>query len=490
MALTYSHTAGRAYAEKDGVVFFDTDSYPVQFFPTAEAITLTGYTITFPDLMKGNAYAFARGLEGSALKCACSSFVTIGPQEWGPSDMSPDPTSGHTLSTEVVGTVPGDTDILMCRAKMSRTTSPSQMNGTTIPVFFKEDEWVPFSGQDLLVERYGQIFARMFTLRLATTLNMDGTKNVIAERRQSVKRTLYTYWNDDNDETESGWTYGGDAGAYGHIVNVIESRGPSTDPSGVGTLYRRDSGTRCSLTDNTDYESVFTGDIEIIPGRTGINALDITARKSFTLIHEVDNNPGGATHTYTSVPIGPAHATRRVWVTVRARNDGTSSYDTVSSMSIAGTAATLAGRRGSTWHILEIWYADIPTGESGTVSITFSRSVTRSAIQVFAGYNMDNVIVDDAIGGTTDWTGGGLPGADALIATDLEGYAMAIAIAQTAPPGTGLNFTGIDNIQSASFYSTGLTKYRGYQETDGTSLNVRFNVTGGGFAAIYAMSIS
>ena len=489
MAMKYSHTAGRAYAEKDGVVFFDTDSYPVQFFPTSEAITLSAYVITYPDLMKGDAYAFARGLEGASLQCACSSFVTIGDQEWGPSTMSPGPTSGHTLSTDVVGTVPGDTDILMCRAKLTRTTSPSQINGNDIPVMFKEDEWVLFSGQDLLVERYGQMFARLFTLRLADSLNMDGTRNVIAERRQSVKRVLYTYWNDDNDETESGWSYGGTAGAYGHIVNLIESLGPSTDVSGLGTLYRRDAGSACSTADNTDYESVFTGDIEIIPGRTGINALDISGRRSVTLVDEDSNQDSDDVYTYSGLEFGPENATRRIWVAIIGYlPESGSTIRSVTGVTIGGVTATLAGDRNIATSnqkmVLAFYYADIPTGTSGSVVVTFSTTMSRAAVSVFAGYNMDNMVYHTA--------GAGVDGT-ASLNTPADGFAIGLAIAN-ASPGTNWNLVGIENIQKVNMVtsSTSVPRFRGYEKTDGTTLALSFSAPDGTsvIESIYAISIS
>jgi hypothetical protein len=99
------------------------------------------------------------------------------------------------------------------------------------------------------------------------------------------------------------------------------------------------------------------------------NATDLTAQ---------------TTYTFSSQSFGTADATRVIAVIILSRNSG--GTQTVSNVSIGGVSASKAvGQLGSSNAMVgEIWYAAVPTGTSGTVSITFAGANQRCAIQLYS----------------------------------------------------------------------------------------------------------
>lgn len=97
--------------------------------------------------------------------------------------------------------------------------------------------------------------------------------------------------------------------------------------------------------------------------------------------------------TFTDVSFGAPSAGRAVIIAVGGGKD----VDvTISSVTVGGISATQAVYRGSTsgaWSSL--WVAEVPTGTSGTVVVTWSGPMLRAAIHSFRMVNHTSIIPID-----------------------------------------------------------------------------------------------
>lgn len=493
MARSFSQTPGRLVGLKDGVTFFDTDAHPVQFYPAADKITVTGQTISFPDFHHANAYAYAAGLIGADVYQSCHSFVSIPYQEWGPTS---DPGISDVLSETVLGTVDDTIDVLNIRVNLTRTSAPDQVNGNDVPVAFQEGEWVGCDGGTLLVEWLFPI-VRMIRIKLADTDNGDGTRNVILQRKQSIKKTMYGFWRANNSTTSSGWTYGGTNGRFGHIVKSIQAKGPSFAPGGVIT-YRRGDGSECSLTDTSDYSAEYQGDIEIIPGRSLITP-DSTggsnSGKYFQLADIDILEDDSTTHTFTSKNLGPAPIsgqTRHVIVVATSYQGAGSNAESISTCTINGVTASLAVKQetyvnatGANDHnfITSIWIAEVPTDDEGDIVFTFSDNFWATQIDVFSAYNLSSATPDHT---TTRST----PGSTSLN-TVADGFAVLGSLNNNT--GGTYSFSGManDTTETWVIFSPSSRDFRrlwAFQETDGSTLSLSMTDTASGAIAFAAAS--
>jgi hypothetical protein len=474
MSIEAKLTAARTYGIDGGETFFDTDAWPVQFVPAAEEINLTSKVITWPDLVKTNAYAYARGLIGSTLYSGCNSYITVPFQEWGPADMLPPPT--NELADEVIGTAPAGSDHLIVLVKLTRTTSPSQMAGKTIPVLFAEDKWVNCPGGGLPIEKYGP-FARHLAIVLADTPNVDGSINIILRRKQSIYKRRYSFWRSDNSPEQSGWTWGGTNGIYGHIVAQVQSLGPTIDPS--TSIRKRNGSGPCSLTDPTDYTSVYTGDIRIIAGRDDIEPANERTGPLLAFCGTEATDSASSTHTFDDVSIGAESATRRVFVAISAIKRiaaGTGYF--LNSVTVNGASAANMVERRSTFEtagdndsvfIASIYAIDVPTGTTADIVVNYSASFNKTRIAVFSAY--------DLVSGTPDGT---ISSATANSATNLTTVADGIAIACSVYSDVNPDFTGIANSFLDALPGTPVYPISSaYQYTDGSTLSIKCGLTAG-----------
>ncbi len=494
MGRSFQLTAGRALGrDAAGEAFFDTDAYPVQFFPLADTIVVSGQVIEFPDPHHTNAYGFAAGdTGGGVIKQSCHSFVSIPFQEWGPSDQ---PGITDVLSDDVIGVAPAGTDILIVRVRLSRTVAPDQVNGNDVPLAFAEGEYVMCDGGTLLLEHMPPI-TRMIWIRLASAPNMDGTTNILLTRKQSVKKRKYTHWRAGNSPTNSGWTWGGTNGDYGHIVKSIEQKGPTTAIGGVIT-YRRGDGAACSLTDASDYAAEYTGDIEIIPGKSNIDPDETggsASGKDFVLTDLDFINSASSTHTFSSKFLGvePASGdTRHVIVTLTSYTSLKSVARNLTGVTIAGVTATQAALQryyennsgsNDTSIVVAIYIAEVPTGEAGNVVLSFDDSFWASQIEVFAAYNLASPTPVDTVQGiATGTVSGTLDSAD-------DGCAVGVAMNRDTAAISA--FTGIDNVLLEDFVMTTpssrtVKRARGFGKTSAASSSAAATTTNS-IAAVWA----
>lgn len=145
-----------------------------------------------------------------------------------------------------------------------------------------------------------------------------------------------------------------------------------------------------------------------------------------------------STYTYTGVSFGDADATRHIIV---AGMSGSTSSATPSSITIAGITPTLAAEGAGTDGSAFIYFAKVTTGATGTIEFTFSSSQRRSAISVFAVYNLDALSVEDYFV-TNDLSG------SQLINTVRGGVLIGTRYAGNA--GSDLTLTWSNSISAAS----------------------------------------
>ena len=478
---------GRVWGDKDGVTFFDTDAYPLQYANTV--LTVSGYTLTFPDLRKANAYNWQQwdGSGGNPRESAIS-VITMANQEWGPASANPTD-AGTQLDDVVLGAVPAGADHILVRVKASRTTSPSQINGNTIPPELEPGQWTIAYGGTLLFEQLFPL-ARMIYVYLAPTDNGDGTRNVMLRRLQSVTKRRQAFYRSGNDYNKTGWNYGGTYGSvYGIPVAQRDTRAANTDVTGVGGRYRRTGSSPAATNDNTNYSSVYSVDFEIIPGRADIAPDSGSGGTSayFGLADEQVSEATASTHT-VAINFGDADATRKIIVGVTAFNSTASGRD-ISSVTIGGVTATQVAYRkvtnGSLVTLAGIYIASVPTGDSGNVVVAMSGGTTLGCtVTAFAGYHMNSATPDATISSPTANSNTSLAtvngGLAVAIGTEYPAYYDNIEYAQT--PFENFWIQGMSNpalwdsrpnVVNSQAYS------RNFDLTDGATLTLRYNYTGG-----------
>lgn len=95
-----------------------------------------------------------------------------------------------------------------------------------------------------------------------------------------------------------------------------------------------------------------------------------------------DTNPL-TTYTFAAMNFGTAHASRVLAIGILARNSaGTQAVSSVNFAGTAGTSAITHNNAGADRS--EIWYANVPSGTSGTVTITFAGANQRCGVQLYS----------------------------------------------------------------------------------------------------------
>lgn len=100
-------------------------------------------------------------------------------------------------------------------------------------------------------------------------------------------------------------------------------------------------------------------------------------------------NSGATTYTYTGKAIGTASAYRHIIVAIAANTNVASR--TISSVTVGGISATAAVSAESTNTVftrVAVYIAAVPTGTTADIVVTYSAAQLRSAIGVYAAYNL------------------------------------------------------------------------------------------------------
>lgn len=118
-----------------------------------------------------------------------------------------------------------------------------------------------------------------------------------------------------------------------------------------------------------------------------------------SIIYNEISSATTATHTFTGVNFGPSRGDRIIGVISHYRSGGSITH---SSASIGGISATIATSRPATTVGSAIFYANVPSGDSGSVSITMSSTVTQRSITIFSFYpSTSNISVSGNNNGLT-----------------------------------------------------------------------------------------
>ncbi len=114
-------------------------------------------------------------------------------------------------------------------------------------------------------------------------------------------------------------------------------------------------------------------------GAIAIRRSAITLSYEATGLDETDRT----TYTFSGLAIGAASANRKVLVSIWTRS-GVGTPATVSTVTIGGVAATvLKSGPLNTFQNLAFAIADVPTGTTGDVVVTFGSGVTSCAVAVY-----------------------------------------------------------------------------------------------------------
>lgn len=266
MTRVVSLSAGNFKVQDGARIVVETDAARKSFnLVPAAAIHLTGYALTYPDFNATNAYFW--GFEHTSTDHyteGCESFTSIPPQEWGPDKTL-------LLADDVVGSLPQGTEFLSVRMKMTHAVPPENFFGKPIRDVLTSGQWVDLGDEAAtLVESFSTILQRMVSFHIDNT-NPADPRCRLRRRQSTVKSNNGSLWASGNSTSAAnGWTHSGTNSVDAVIAKLRQSKGP-TNFFSVGDVpthvYRRDGGSPCATSDNLNLASVWTGDIEITPGR-------------------------------------------------------------------------------------------------------------------------------------------------------------------------------------------------------------------------------
>lgn len=110
---------------------------------------------------------------------------------------------------------------------------------------------------------------------------------------------------------------------------------------------------------------------------------------AFSYRNNYSDTTNQTNYSFASSDLGTPHSTRLVVVGVRY--DGSNA---VSSVTIGGVSATLAVASGNASRPAELWYAIVPSGETGTIAVNGGGAYAFCHIFVWAGYPASATPVD------------------------------------------------------------------------------------------------
>jgi hypothetical protein len=207
-------------------------------------------------------------------------------------------------------------------------------------------------------------------------------------------------------------------------------------------------------------------------GSSGFNAQYISGYSSVT---------SGSTQTFNSCNFGSAAADRRIYVVIMGRS---ASFTQVSSVTIGGVSATLVG--GNTSNSLgptKYAAASVPTGATGTVSVTFGASATSCTIAIYRITGQTTAIASANVDAQLDVQISAVTSLSIAANTDSTGFAL---VCMNIPNARSLNSTTNwteDFPNSSSLYHAGLGTSTGGSITYSASWTS--STTGGIFVATF-----
>jgi hypothetical protein len=139
-----------------------------------------------------------------------------------------------------------------------------------------------------------------------------------------------------------------------------------------------------------------------LPGRAelelsqlhGFNVGGCTIPADVTFQASAVSNSALTTYTHSSTALGPAAPDRVIVVGVGGRN--TVAGRTIDTVTVAGITATpIATLEGGSNTVAGLFRVRVPTGTTGTISVTYSGSMARAGIGVWALYNLCSDVPTD-----------------------------------------------------------------------------------------------
>lgn len=287
MADVTSIDQNRVQVVKDDEITFDTHRPSITLFPDNQRIVHTNWQIDFPSLIQARAY-YRNVIDGGSY---CELWSTLFWQEWGPfeayrnenyysqapQNSIPGPTT-RTLPQQSLGFVPGASNFLDIRVRLTRTVTPPPFGGHLPPImFFPQGEWINLgNGGSCPVEFFPPMIRHFDIVR-------EGNE-VFLRRYQSVKNTNSLLAPGGNPQAniavnQSGWnslnqklvgvssysdgTDGAQLNPYSNteLAILINQRGPSG-----GNSRRPNSGQDECAGGWPDLRSLYSADIIITPG--------------------------------------------------------------------------------------------------------------------------------------------------------------------------------------------------------------------------------
>ena len=180
-------------------------------------------------------------------------------------------------------------------------------------------------------------------------------------------------------------------------------------------------------------------------GAAGVPAVPI----SFTSVDTpAANTTSQTTYTFSSASFGSAASVRVIVVAFASRANTTGR--TISSVTIGGVAATAAAvgnySSGGASDFAAIYYAELPSGTTGDVVITFSAAMLRCALQVFRMTGQDSVTPSAT---ATDTTGDPMDGDVNVVAGG-----AAVGVSATGGASGGTVWTGLTESTDTAIFGT------------------------------------
>jgi hypothetical protein len=185
------------------------------------------------------------------------------------------------------------------------------------------------------------------------------------------------------------------------------------------------------------------------------------------------------TYTYTAVPFGSARSDRIIVVSIVASNSASRS---VSSVTIGGVSATLVSSSNSAAGLIftATYYAVVPTGTSGTVSVVFSGATRDVGVGVYS-------IVDAS--SSTPLSGGTYSNSSSnsgsiTLSTSADAVIIGGVIVGTAV--TAFTWSGV----SSDFQSFAITRGRGFASGTANTSSTTVSVNSNSTSALYITAAS
>ncbi|WP_150103208.1 hypothetical protein [Hyphomicrobium denitrificans] len=199
------------------------------------------------------------------------------------------------------------------------------------------------------------------------------------------------------------------------------------------------------------------------------------------------DNGNSTSFSFTFTLPTPAFAGR--WLLVAVHGYGTSSNRTVSSVTVFGNSATMVpgcrAQNTTTSGVVEFWAVQLDSGNTGTVAVTFSASMSGASVQIFSVENLRSITPTSTPAGST------AAPAVATLNIPAKGFGIGLAYSGgvTAPTATwsGLALAFTQSLVSSSVGSTSTAVATSDSNIPSLSASCTWsNTTSGGRCAVFA----